>query len=116
MDTPLGAIMKLRKTEFYVIKELSSELFLTHNELSFFPLGDRTKLFDNMSDAMLFLEKNNDRLVSVYLWDSLEKATGESRFEINLDEPTYRSLILDIHFKVVKVHLEEVHTEEDKII
>lgn len=108
--------MKLRKTEFYAIKELSSELFLTHNELSFFPLGDRTKLFDSMSDAMAFIEKNNDRLVSAYLWDSLEKATGENRFQINIDMPTYKSLILDIHFKVVKVHLEEVHPKEDKII
>lgn len=105
--------MKLRKTEFYAIKELSSELFLTHNELCFFPLGDKTKLFDNMSDAMLFLEKNNTRLTHAYLWDSLEKATGESRFEINLDELTYRSLILDIKFEVTKVHLEEVLYPEE---
>lgn len=100
--------MAINKTQFYGIKEASSGLFLTHNERYFFPLGERTKLFDKMVDAMAFVEENIVRLNSVYLFDSLEKITGEDRININIDHDTYISLVKDIKFKVAKVHLEEI--------
>lgn len=103
--------MTLNKNRFYAIKEASTGLFLDNGTVTpkFFPLGDRTKLFERMSDAMSRIEKSDLR--DLMFWDDMEKHSGKDRWYIAVDNQFYEQEKNKYKFKVVPIEVKEIQQE-----
>lgn len=100
--------MTLNKTRFYAIKEVNTGLFLDQGNVipKFFPLGERTRLFEKMSDAMARIEEGD--LPSLMFFDNLEKSTGVDRWHAKVYYEEFSRGVHKYQFKVVPVELREV--------
>lgn len=103
--------MSVNKTRFYAIKEVSTGLFLDNGAVTpkFFPLGDRTKLFERMSDAMSRIEKGD--LQDLMFWDDMEKHSGKDRWHLDIDRKFFDHQIKQYKFKVVPIEVKEIQQE-----
>lgn len=100
--------MSINKTRFYAIKEVTSGLFLTYDVVTpkFFPLGDRTKMFERMADAMSRIEEGD--LPDLMFWDDMEKRSGKDRWHLDIGRQFFDYQIKEYKFKVVPIEVKEI--------
>ena len=100
--------MTINKNRFYAIKELNTGLFLDYGTVipKFYPLGERTKLYDSMADAMERIERGD--LNYLMYFDNLEKFTGIDRWHADIDYDDFTLGVSEFKFKVVPIEVQEI--------